>query len=145
MKKRIFLAVLVLAAFGACKTTSEQASSPAQVENTTALLSEEEAMELGRELSRQFLEGEIDSLWARMSAEMKKGLQSSENLATFQKQFVADAGEETEVVDERVAAAPPHQVYLRTSSFSKKEKPVLLQWALDPNGIITGFFVRPVQ
>lgn len=100
---------------------------------------------MGRELTSQFYAGEMGPVWSRMNQEMRKGLGSEANLAAFRKQVEGQLGSETEVQDEKVIASPPYQVYLRTVSFSKFDKPIEVQWALDAEGNIAGFFIKPKQ
>lgn len=100
---------------------------------------------MGRELTSQFYAGEIAAVWSRMNQDMRKGLGSEANLASFRKQVEGQLGSETVVQDEQVIASPPYQVYLRTVSFSKFDQPIQVQWALDAEGNVAGFFIKPKQ
>lgn len=144
MRKHL-LAVLVLGALGACATTSTGADSPAAGSSSGTVHDSSETLEQGRELTRQFLVGELDLIWARMTENMRDAIGSEEKLAEFRQAIESQAGEETEVLDEQVTAQPPFLVYLRTAAFSKTGGAVVIQWALDSDGKIAGFFVRPAK
>lgn len=140
---RTLAVVSMLGALGACSTTSSQ-TAPTEAEK--AAESDPAILEQGRELTRQFYDGELDALWARMSDEMKSGLQSVEALGQFREQVLSQIGTETEVLDEQTTTSPPHRVYIRTAKFSKAgSTPVIVQWAIGPDDEITGFFIRPAQ
>lgn len=144
MKIRILTALLLLGALGACSTTTaSKAETAAQAEIDPEAASA--AMETGRELTKLFYAGETGAIWARMNDQMRGAIGSEENLSNFRKQVEAQAGEETELIEENTEAAPPHVVYLRKAKFSKSGSPVIVQWALDSEGKISGFFVRPAQ
>lgn len=100
---------------------------------------------MGRELTSQFYAGEISAVWSRMNQEMRNGLGSEANLAAFRQRVEGQLGSETAVQDEKVTSMPPYQVYLRTVSFSKFDQPIQVQWALDAEGNIAGFFIKPKQ
>lgn len=100
---------------------------------------------MGRELTSQFYTGEIAAVWSRMNEQMRTALGNEANLAAFRKQLEEQLGSETEVQDEQVTSTPPYQVYLRTVSFSKFEQPIAVQWALDAEGNVAGFFIKPKQ
>lgn len=151
MKARILVALLALGAFGACKTTTEHASPAARADagegQPTANASRPEAgiLEQGRELTRQFYERELDALWERMTAQMIEAMGRKEELAKFRGHVGEQFGDETQVLDEKVISHAPFQVYVRWASYSKIGVPVVVQWTLDSEGKIAGFFVRPAQ
>ena len=100
-------------------------------------------MDRGRELTALFYKGETGQIWSRMTPEMQNMLGSEEKLAAFRQQVDGQLGAETKVIDETTTASAPYQIYLRTASFSKFGKPVAIQWTLDANGQVAGFFVKP--
>ena len=101
-------------------------------------------LEQGRALTASFYKGELDVLWARFSAEMKKGIGSVENLRGFRTQVEAQAGVEEKVLDEKVEPREGFQVYQRIARFSKAPLRVMVVWTLDKDGTVAGFFIRPV-
>lgn len=144
MNTRTFIVVLVLGAFGACATTDKAASSSSP-ESATEVAPDAAILEQGRELTRQFYDREIDALWERMSAQMIEAMGGKGELASFRDQVEGQLGSETEVLEEQTTTSGAYQVYARKASFSKIATPVVVQWTLDPEGAIAGFFIRPVQ
>ena len=78
----------------------------------------------------------------RFAPEMQAAM-SADALQTFRKQVDEQLGGETGVVDEKVTPTGPYQVYTRTASFAKFPGKVVVQWTLDGEGKVGGFFVRP--
>jgi hypothetical protein len=100
-------------------------------------------MDRGRALTTQFYAAKTAELWTKMSDAMKSGLGSEQKFAGFRQQVESQLGTETKVIDEKTVESPPYRIYVRTASFSKSAKPVIVQWAIDGDDIIAGFFVRP--
>lgn len=151
MRTRILVSILALGALGACKTTTEHAPPVARTDGATAAVDgnaaipDEGILEEGRELTRQFYEREFDALWDRMAALMVEALGSKEELAKFRGQIDVQLGSETEVLDEKVVPTGPFRAYVRKASFSNVGVPAIVQWTLDTEGKIAGFFIRPAQ
>lgn len=99
----------------------------------------------GRELSDLFLRGKTDVLWQRMTAPMQAALKSQDAFAAFRKQLEAQLGTEHEVLSEKVDTVQVTQVYLRRALWSKAPTAVTMQWALEGNGDIAGFHIRPAK
>lgn len=142
MRTYYLLFAILLGAASACSTTktgTPPASSQSEEESTV------DPLERGRELTAEFYAGETDSLWSQMSEQMRAAFQNKENLVAFRQQVEEQLGDETEVLNEEVAPAPPYQVYVRTASFEKGEGPVVVQWTIEADGTVAGFFIRPAQ
>lgn len=101
--------------------------------------------ETGRRYTEWFYTGKITELWERFTPEMKSALGSVDNLRGFREQVAGQLGTEESVVSERVAPSPPFQVYTRIVRFGKVPMPVVVQWSLDAQGRVAGFFIRPRQ
>lgn len=144
MNLRVLCAAFVLGALGACATADKSATAASTEETTSAPL-DEETLAQGRELTRLFYEREIDALWERMDAQMVATLGSKEALAQFREQVDAQLGTETGMLAEQTTMTGAHKVYLRRATFSKFGSPVLVQWALEPEGKISGFFITPAR
>ena len=86
---------------------------------------------------------QYDKLWDRFSPEMRQSFGSVSELASFAGRAVSRLGREHGVVDERVEAASPDQVYSRTASFDRALHPMLLEWSLAADGQVTGMVLRP--
>lgn len=100
-------------------------------------------LERGRELTRLFYEGELDTIAADFTEQMATALGGVAGLRTARQQITAQIGEETEVLDERTQAAGEHRVYYRSARFSGFAGRIGVQWTLDADGRIAGFFIRP--
>jgi hypothetical protein len=87
---------------------------------------------------------QYDKLWDRFSPEMRQSFGSVSDLASFAGRAVSRLGREHGVVDERVEAVSPDQVYSRTASFDHARHPMLLEWSLAADGKVTGLVLRPV-
>jgi hypothetical protein len=102
-----------------------------------------DAMQDGRELTRQFLARELDPLWARMAQPLRDAFHDRAGFGAFQQQ-VKTAGAETALIREQLE---PHaggfQVYVRVARFSTSAHPLRFQWALDGAGKIAGLTVEP--
>jgi len=110
---------------------------------TGAVPQDEPTLQAGRELSRLFLQGETETVWARMSPQMQAALGNAAAFADFRAQVTRDLGEEQAVIDESTAAEPGAHVYLRTARWSRLPTPILMQWAMDDAGQVAGFSVQP--
>ena len=86
---------------------------------------------------------QYDKLWDRFSPEMRQSFGSVSDLASFAGRAVSRLGREHGVVDERVEAVSPDQVYSRTASFDRARHPMLLEWSLAADGKVTGLVLRP--
>lgn len=114
------------------------ASSQAQQAETTAT-----AVEQGRIFTEWFYQGELETLYAQFSPEMKEAL-SLEALTQFQTQVADQFGQEAEVLDEKVTPYQQYAIYDRIVTFEKYDNPMIVEWTIGPEQIIYGFFVRPV-
>ncbi|WP_445392542.1 M23 family metallopeptidase [Stenotrophomonas pavanii] len=99
----------------------------------------------GATLTAQFYEGHIDALWERMTPQMRAGLQSPQNLVALREQVLAGWGAETELVSEKVEKAEGYDTYLRQARFAKSQAIIQVLWAIDADGRIAGFYIRPLQ
>jgi hypothetical protein len=102
-------------------------------------------IELGRKHCDLFYESQIAALWANMSAAMRNVLGSEENLKAFRAQVGEQLGQEVAVVSEAEEDVAGAHIYLRTARFEKIDRLIHVQWAFDDAGVVTGFYVRPVQ
>ena len=117
------------------------AASATPVASTTPQV--DPTMQAGRELSQLFLRGDTDAVWARMSPQMQEAFGSAAALAQFRAQVGQQVGEEEAVLDESVSVDRGMHAYVRTSRWSKLPSPILMQWAFDDAGKVSGFVVQP--
>jgi hypothetical protein len=103
-------------------------------------------LELGRRYTQWLYEGQVDSLYARFSPEMRQALPTVQAFSDMRAQIRTQAGDETEVLSERIldpSVAPGMIVYVRTARFANAPMNVNVTVITDAAGIIHGFSVRP--
>jgi hypothetical protein len=110
---------------------------------TTTNASASPTLQTGRELSKLFLQGDTDAVWARMTPQMRAALGDAPALAGFRAKVGQDLGEEREVIDESEERQQGVHIYLRTARWSKAPMPILMQWAFDDDGRVGGFVLQP--
>jgi murein DD-endopeptidase MepM/ murein hydrolase activator NlpD len=98
----------------------------------------------GRELTRLFFAGKLDSLQSCFNAQMVHYM-SLENLDIFYRQVRDQIGGETELLEEEVTPNDTLQVYSRLANFEKANGPIEVRWVLEPSGKVAGFYVRPPE
>jgi hypothetical protein len=102
--------------------------------------------ELGRRYTTWLYEGQVDSMWARFSPEMRQAIPTAQVLSDMRMQIQGQAGTETEVVSERIVDPSPQPgltVYVRTARFSLAPMLIDVTVVTDEAGTIQGFSVRP--
>lgn len=103
-------------------------------------------LDIGRQLTQAFFAGNLQPLWNRMTSDMRDATGGSvADLEIFREKVADLAGEELEVLDEDMLREEELNVYRRTSIFSKTTEPIVVQWALDRDGAIADFFIRPAE
>lgn len=112
--------------------------------NSPAFAWEAEVIAQGRALSEAFLAGEQEAVWSRMTGEMQAAFGRMDALIAFREQLSGSLGDEAEVLSEDVKRVKGHDVYLRTGRWSGAEPQIAMQWALNADGQVAGFYVRPV-
>ncbi len=102
--------------------------------------------DVGRQLTEAFFAGDLQPLWDRMTSDMRNDAGGSvAGFRNFREKVAELAGEEAEVLDEEVLREQERTVYRRTSRFTKATEPMVVQWALDRDGAIADFFIRPAE
>lgn len=102
--------------------------------------------ELGRRYTQWLYEGQVDSLYARFSPEMRQAIPTAQAFSDMRMQIQTQAGAETGVVSERIldpSPAPGMTVYVRTATFANAPMNVNVTIVTDAAGMIHGFSVRP--
>ncbi len=99
----------------------------------------------GRSFTQWFLSGQIDSLWTRLSPEMKKAVRGLDGFRGLAQQVSNQAGHETGILSETCEAKGTLRTYKRHSTFEHGPATIFIQWTWDPKGTIVGALVRPVQ
>jgi peptidase M23-like protein len=100
--------------------------------------------ETGRLFTQWFLAGKVDSLWERLSPEMRKAVHGMEGLTAMSAQVRDQAGRQVEVLSETCETGNLYQTYTRLSRFERRPGPITIQWTWDgPGGTVVKGFVRP--
>lgn len=128
----------VLAAVAGFCTASLTSSARAQANAGGAF----DAMARGRELTRLFMTGVLDSLDGVWNAQMG-GMMTPRQLEIFHRQVVEQLGALQTLTDERVTVRDSLQIYVRLGNYAAAPMPVETQWAFDPRGKVAGFYIRP--
>lgn len=128
------MAIAAALACGAAPAAAQQADSA--------------AMEVGRKYAGWLYGGQLDSLFARFSPQMRQAVPSVDAFRAMNEQITAQVGTETEVLSERVARtpqAPGITAYVRSAHFSNAPMVLDLVIATDSAGTVEGFSLRPQQ
>ena len=97
----------------------------------------------GRALSEQFELGDTAPIFARRTGPMRQAVGSEQGLAAFRDKVLREAGPETGVIREDTAAQDGFRIYRRIARRNVGQTPVLMEWTLDADDRIAGFYVRP--
>ncbi|HEU0301172.1 MAG TPA: hypothetical protein VFR37_17030, partial [Longimicrobium sp.] len=99
-----------------------------------------------RRYTQWLYEGQVDSLWAKFSPEMRQAIPSAAALEEMRMQIHAQAGDETELLSERILDPSPEPgmtVYVRTARFANVPMNVNVTVVTDASGTVQGLSVRP--
>ena len=96
----------------------------------------------GRQYTTWFYTDMGDSIIAHSSAQVKERVTAAQ-LSEFLGQLTAQAGQEVEVLSERVVARDSLSAYLREVTFEMIEEPLVVAFTLGATGDVYGFFIRP--
>jgi hypothetical protein len=127
---RVFIRVAILSALclpGAC-------AAPRQ-----------DARQQGRAYTDWFYQRNFEPLWDRFSPEMKQTFPTPESLASFAGRTVNELGREQGSPLEQLVQQDTLTVYSRQATFERSSHPMLLQWTLTRDGMVTGFLLRPTE
>lgn len=109
---------------------------------TSAGLGNDAVLMEGRERSHAFLEGDLVGIWADMTPELQGLFGSIAGFETFRAGAMRDFGEETQVLSEEVQPSDGLNVYLRTSTWSLANAPVVTQWTIADSEQIASFSIQ---
>ena len=106
---------------------------------------ERDARQQGRAYTEWFYQRNFEPLWARFSPEMKRTFPSPESLASFAGRTVNELGSEKGSPLEALTQEDSLTVYSRQATFERSDHPMLLQWTMTHDGMVTGFLLRPAE
>lgn len=101
-------------------------------------------MELGRKYTQWLYVGRFDSLFVHMSEDARTDMGDISKMADQWDQFVAQLGDETGVVEEKVVMRKGNPQYWRTANFSMGTEPIQIRWVII-NGEIWGIGINPLS
>jgi hypothetical protein len=101
-----------------------------------------DSLAVARKYTVWFYTGQVDSLWAHQSADLKKDSSPAELMATLM-QVTGDVGVEEKVIEERFVKRLGKTQYWRTGQFSGGGEPFMVRLALTPQGELAGFGFNP--
>lgn len=139
------VAAMAMSAATTARAQDEQPPKPAPGMVAEAPV-DQAVVELGREASEQFWEGDLAALWERMTPDMQAALGSEEALASFRDKARTDLGEQTGPATEQTPTVPGYRVYQHIADYENVPLPVVTQWTFNAEDTqIAGFFIRPNQ
>jgi len=136
------LPATLLAQTDGASATTQATATPAPAKVVHPKVGNE--IELGRQFTMWLYFGQFDSLYTRLDAESRTELGSPEKMAEEFDSFVAQVGEETELIEEKVVMRNGNPQYWRTANFSQASEPIMLRWVI-VNGEIRGIGANPAS
>jgi hypothetical protein len=100
-------------------------------------------MALGQTYTDWFYSGQVDELWRRFTPELQSAFGAQDSLRLYRERTIVELGRETGAPREAVSETGRTQVYARVADFELAPDPMLLEWAIDSTGAISGFVLRP--
>ncbi len=120
------------------------ASSSAPSSSATPASDDAAVRAMGERWAAAFYKGDTQALWDRFDDGMRGALKSKAGLDAFREQVSAQAGGESQILEERVEHKDGVAVYIRDARFDKAPMPLRMTIAFDASGAIVGFAIRPV-
>ena len=109
---------------------------------TATMVPVPEGMDVANEYTRMFYVGELETLHAKFSDEMKTVL-SLDDLAERRAQFSAQFGAESEVIHQESKVDGDFRAYVRWVRYENYPDIVGIEWILRKDDSVAGFYVRP--
>ena len=138
------LAAVAVAAVLPLRVVAQATAAPSAAPAPSA--GSEASYARGRDYSRMFFAGKLDSLWARFTPQMRGAMKNdSASLHAFHHQVLGQLGREVEVVrEESRDAGGSNTWYQRTVRLERAgARPFVIQWVTGTAGEIAGFMIRP--
>ena len=131
-----------LAVVSACAFAQSGGTPAVAATGPTMAATRTDSLALARKYTAWFYTGQMDSLWAHQSAQVKQGNTPAQLLQTLM-QLSGQVGVEQTVVEERFVKRLGKTQYWRTSKFSGGGEPFMLRMVLTPQGEFAGFGFNP--
>jgi len=104
-----------------------------------------DSIAIARKYATWFLTYQADSLFAHLPPDAKQQVGSSADMSNQMMQFAAQAGTETELVEERWVRRNGKRQYWRKAVYSIAPEPVLLRLVILPDGTLGGIGLSPAS
>ena len=100
-------------------------------------------LQVGQNYTDLFYGGAVNDIWLHFSPQMQNLFGNADALLGMHLQMAGQLGVETKVIDERVTRLGEITIYQREAMFQRSPIPMMVQWAFDSKGVVTGFFIQP--
>ena len=137
---RIALALLAVTTVSARAQTPAPSPQPSTPQQLPA-----DSLDIARRYATWFLTNQADSLFAHLPAEAKQQAGSAAEIGNQMMQFAAQAGSETQMVDERWVRRNGKRQYWRKGVYSNSQEPILLRLVILPDGSLGGIGLSPAS
>jgi hypothetical protein len=108
-----------------------------------ASLAHAEPMSIAKDMAQAFLGGDVESIWAASTPDMRAVFGSVGDMEAFHGAVLHDFGEQEAVLSEEVESSAGHDFFVQVSRWSGSSEPVQLVIALDTTDKIAGFLIGP--
>jgi hypothetical protein len=101
---------------------------------------------LGHRLTDWFLAGKMDSIVARMPADIKEKSGGAPALERARAQLTGRAGAEAKVVEEKMTLRKGLAQYWRSAMYTRfPQEPIVLRWLFDEQSQVVGIGLAPLS
>lgn len=97
----------------------------------------------GRRIADTFVDGDIQVIWSASTPDMQKAFGSVDDLTTLRENLLSKFGSEETVLSENVETQAGVKIFTRTSQWSDANQPLEIIVAIDYEGLIAGFWLKP--
>lgn len=111
---------------------------------SSAPVTRDDSLALGRTYVRWIYENQVDSLWTRLDERLRGMIGTKESLSKDNDELTISFGVETAVVEETASASEGNLVYTREVKFeSRPEESMVWRFTIAPDGMIKDAKFRP--
>lgn len=101
---------------------------------------------LGRQLTSWLLAGQADSLLAHMAPDTQDKVGGREGILKMTEMIAARAGEEAQLVEEKINRRKGSPQYWRSAMFTNMpEEPLVIRWLFDGQQMVVGAGIGPLS
>ena len=101
---------------------------------------------IGRQLTGWLLTGQADSLLAHMTPDTQEKVGGKEGILKMTEMIATRAGEEAQVVEEKMNRRKGKPQYWRSAMFTgMPEEPLVIRWLFDEQQMVVGAGINPLS